>query len=118
MSFTISSRKRDGIEILTLAGRLVLGDGTGLLRTAVRKSLEEGNDLLLDLAGLGYMDSAGLGELVGSYASASSRMRQMKLMRPQDRIGTLLQITKLYATFEVFPDEASALAAFSEHEQL
>lgn len=113
MAFTINTRNSGGVAVLGLAGRLVLGNGTGQLREAVQKAIGASQDLLIDLAGLEYMDSAGLGELVGAYASASARGRRMKLLRPQPRIGSMLQITKLYSTFEVFEDETAALASFA-----
>ena len=112
MALTISNRRSGGVEILDVAGRLTLGDGTGALRDATRKAMERGADLLLNLSGVAYIDSAGLGELVGSYASAVSRGRRMKLLRPQKRVDSLLQMTKLYATFEIFEDEAAAVASF------
>jgi anti-sigma B factor antagonist len=112
MTLTISSRRSGGVEILDVAGRLTLGDGTGALRDAVRKALERGADLLLNLSGVAYIDSAGLGELVGGYASAVARGRQVKLLRPHKRVDSLLQMTKLYATFEIFEDEAAAVASF------
>mgnify|MGYP000866744125 CR=1 FL=1 len=116
MSFGIASRTANGIEILTLHGRLVLGDGTGQVRAAVQRALAQPTTrgLVLDLSGLAYMDSAGLGELVGAYASAAAKNRALKLLRPHERIGSLLQVTKLYSTFDVFPDEAAALASFAQ----
>ena len=110
MSLTIQHRRKDGIEILDLAGQLTLGDGTGALREAIKKT---GTDLLVNLAGVAYLDSAGLGELVGSYASVTSKGKRMKLLNPQKRVDTLLQITTLYSTFECFTDEHEALASFS-----
>lgn len=112
MPLTITPRQQNGITILALSGRLTLGEGTGLLRAAVQKQLADGPGMVLDLSALHYIDSAGLGELVGSYASASSRGKQLKLLRPHERLHSLLQITKLYTTFEVFQDEAAAVASF------
>jgi anti-sigma B factor antagonist len=112
MSFTIQHRKAGSVEILQASGRLVLGDGTSGLRAAVRTVIDNKADLLVDLSGVSYMDSAGLGELVASYASMTSRDREMKLLRPTDKVSSLLHITKLYSTFEVFEDEATALKSF------
>ena len=112
MSLTISKRSEGQVEILGLAGRLILGE-TSQLRQHVGAALERKSDVLLDLSDLTYMDSAGLGELVSALASASSRGRGMKLLRPQKRMVDLLQITKLYTTFEVFEEEASALEGYA-----
>ena len=113
MAFTITNHHAEGVQVLALTGRLVLGDGTGALRAAVDRALSGGEGVLLDLGGLTYMDSAGLGEMVGAHASASTKGQKLKLLRPQPRIGSMLQITKLYTTFEVFQEEAAALASFA-----
>ncbi len=113
MSLTIQHRRKDGIEILDLAGQLTLGDGTGALRSAIQKATANGADLIVNLSGVAYLDSAGLGELVGSYASVTSKGKRMKLLNPQKRVDTLLQITKLYSTFECFTNEQEALESFS-----
>jgi anti-sigma B factor antagonist len=112
MSLTISSRKSGNVEILVLAGRFTLGDGTGEFRDATRKTLESGTSILVDLSGVDYIDSAGLGELVAAYASATSRNLFVKLLRPLKKVDSLLHITKMYSTFEIFEDEATALASF------
>lgn len=115
MSFTISSRNSDQVEILQLSGRLTLGDGTSSLREATRKALERRMNLLIDLSGVDYIDSAGLGELVAAYASATSRNLSVKLLRPMQRVSSLLHITKMYSTFEVFEDEAEAIRSFTSN---
>ena len=114
MPLITHSRHSGNVEILTLSGRLTLGDATAAFRETTRKLFEGGSDILVDVSGVDYMDSAGLGELVAAYASASSRGRQMKLLRPVSKISQLLHVTKLYSTFEIFEDEAEALASFSK----
>jgi anti-sigma B factor antagonist len=112
MELTISSRKAGELEIVSLAGRLTLGDGTSAFRETARKALDAGSDILVDLSGVDYVDSAGLGELVSAYASATSRGRHVKLLRPLKRVHSLLHVTKMYSTFEIFEDEAEAIASF------
>ena len=112
MSLTISSKRNGNIEILVLAGRLTLGDGSSSLRAVVKETLERTSSIVVDLSSLAYIDSAGLGELVSGYASAKARGAEMKLLRPSKRVDSMLQITKLYTTFEVFEDEAAAVASF------
>ena len=113
MPLTIQHRRKDGIEILDLAGQLTLGDGTGALRESIQKASNSGTGLIVNLSGVTYLDSAGLGELVGSYAGVTSKGKRMKLLNPQKRVDSLLQITKLYSTFECFKDEREALESFS-----
>ena len=114
MPLTISSRQSGAIEILTLAGRLTLGDATASVRETVRKALDRGSDILIDLSGVDYMDSAGLGEVVSALASASTRGRTVKLLRPMNRVTQLLHITKLFSTFEIFENEPEALSSFKK----
>src|SRR5579864_8198872 len=112
MSFTITKQTSDKVEILHLAGRLTLGDGTSAVREATRKALDSGQNILIDLSGVDYVDSAGLGELVSAYASAASRGLAVKLLRPLKKVHSLLHITKMYSTFEIFEDEGEAMASF------
>lgn len=112
MSLTISNRKSNNVEILVLSGRLTLGEGTSGLREAARSALNRGAEVLIDLSGVDYIDSSGLGELVSAYASATSRGLHVKLLRPLNRVHSLLHVTKMYSTFEIFEDEAAALASF------
>lgn len=112
MSLTITTRNTNNVTVLNLSGKLTLGEGCSNLRNKVRQILEQSGAILIDLSGLSYIDSAGLGELVSSYASAKSRGLHVKLLRPGKRVDSMLQITKLYTTFEVFEDEAAALATY------
>jgi anti-sigma B factor antagonist len=112
MTLSISNRKSGEVEILVLAGRLTLGDGTSSFRDAARAALDRGANVLVDLSGVDYIDSAGLGELVSAYASATSRNLHVKLLRPLKRVDSLLHVTKMYSTFEIFEDEPAALKSF------
>ena len=69
--------------------------------------------ILLNMAGLTYIDSSGLGELVAAYTTVTAAGGQMKLLNLAKRVHDLLQITKLYTIFEAFEDEASALGSFA-----
>ena len=109
MSLTIQHRKAGAIEILDLNGDLTLGDGTASLRQAISKTKAH---LLVNLAGVHCIDSAGLGELVGSYSILQEQGQRMKLLNPAKRVDSLLQVTKLYTTFECFTDEQIALGSF------
>jgi anti-sigma B factor antagonist len=111
---SINHRTAGSTEIIRLTGRLTLGEASGALREWIRGAVHLKCDVLVDLSGVTYVDSAGLGELVASYNSITAVGRQMKLLRPGSRVDSLLHITKLYSTFEIFEDEAAALASFRE----
>ena len=77
--------------------------------------LQQGHkQVLVDLSGVAYVDSAGLGELVQAYATTKSRGGALKLMNVTKRLRDLLVVTKLLTVFETFDDEASALASFTK----
>ena len=114
MALKIKLREREGVTIVDLNGRVVLGDGASELSDAVKGLLDQGKKkLLINLAGVTKMDSTGLGSLVGSYASATRQSAKLKLLKPQERIENLLIITKLITVFETFDDEDEAIASFA-----
>lgn len=112
MSLTATIRQTGGVSIVDLKGRITLGSGTGELRQAVLKALENGPNLILNLAGVDYMDSAGLGEMVGAYTTVTGRGGKLRLLNPQKKLNDLLQLTRLYTLFESFEDEQAAIKSF------
>lgn len=114
MSLSVQLRKSENTDVIHLSGRLVLGEGTSSLREAIRGAVARNADVLLDLSWVTYVDSAGLGELVAGLSSVNAAGQQMKLLRPAEKVDSLLHITKLYSTFEVFEDQATALASFAK----
>ena len=83
------------------------------LRSAVRRLLEEGKKkILLNLAGVGYIDSSGIGELVSSYTAINKEGGQLKLLSLTQKLRDLLTITKLLTVFDAYDDEAEALENF------
>src|SRR5207248_1499516 len=96
-TLTLDKETRNGIYILRASGRITLGAGASVLRDAV-KSLVAGGAvrIVLDLSDVGYVDSAGIGELVSAYTSVTSQGGQFVLSGLQKRVRDLLQITKLY----------------------
>jgi anti-sigma B factor antagonist len=102
----------DGVTILVMRGRITLGEGASLLREAIRHSLNHNSRVLIDLADVTYIDSTGLGELVGGWVSARNRGADVKLLHLQSKLKDLLQVTKLLTIFECFEDQAVALASF------
>jgi len=114
MSMNITIRENNGITVIDLSGRLTLGDAPTIFRDDIKRLLQEGKTrLLLNLAGLTHLDSAGLGLLVHAYATVTHAGGQLKLSNLTNRVKDLLLITKLYTVFEVYDDEASAVASFS-----
>jgi anti-sigma B factor antagonist len=114
MSLKISVRDFGTVCILDLSGRITLGEAAGMLRDSIKDLLAKGcKNLLLNLAEVTYIDSSGLGELVGAFATVSNRGGRLKLLNMQERVNELMQITKLYSVFESFTDEAEAVRSFA-----
>jgi len=115
MSLKINIRETADAAILDLSGRITLGEGLGDLRDSIREALAgDRKHIILNLADVSYIDSSGLGQLIGSYATVTDRGGQMKLVNLQKRVTDLLQITKLLTVFETYGTEAAALASFKK----
>lgn len=109
----ISNRQSGNVTILDLAGKIALGDTNRELHEAIRGLTGDGKkNILLNLANVTLIDSSGLGELVASYASVERSGGAMKLANLSDRFIELITITKLYTVFDIFDNEADALASF------
>jgi len=109
----IRERQAGDVTILDLEGKVTMGDGNVALRGAVRRLIEAGKKkVLLNLSGVSYMDSSGIGELVSSYTTASREKGQLKLFGLTAKIKDLLAITKLLTVFDFYDDEPSALDSF------
>ena len=109
----ISTRKSGDVTIVDLSGKIALGESNRALHEAIKKLIEDGNkNILLNLADVRVIDSSGLGELVAGYASAERNGGAMKMMNLSDRFIELIHITKLYTVFDIFDNEADALASF------
>ena len=114
MSLKITVRETADATILDLNGRITLGEGLSDLRDSIREALSGSRKhLILNLADVSYIDSSGLGQLIGSYASVTQRGGQMKLVNLQKRVVDLMQITKLLTVFETYNSEPAALASFA-----
>ncbi|MDQ3743004.1 MAG: STAS domain-containing protein [Acidobacteriota bacterium] len=109
----IRERQAGDVTILDLEGKITIGEGSVSLRTAIRRLIEEGKKkILLNLAGVGYVDSSGIGELVSSYTTINREGGQLKLLKLTQKIKDLLTITKLLTVFDVYDDESQALNSF------
>ena len=111
---TISERQAGDVTILDLAGKVTIGEGSVALRGAIRRLLGEGKSkILLNLAGVGYIDSSGIGELVSSFTAVNKEGGTLKLLKLTQKIQDLLAITKLLTVFDVFDEESEALSSFA-----
>ncbi len=114
MSMTLTARQVGDVTILDLSGKITLGEGGVTLRDEVRKLLAKGaKKIVLNLVGVSYIDSSGLGELVSSYTAVKNAGGELKLMNLTSKVRDLLVITKLLTVFDVKDDEAAAVAAFA-----
>ena len=113
MSMKVSTRQVDGITILDLSGRITLGEGSVQLRDAIRDLIGKGEKhILLSLGDVNYIDSSGLGELVSAYTTSKNQGATLKLLKLTKKVHDLLQLTKLYTVFDIYDDEASAIASY------
>ncbi len=109
----ITQRTAGDITVLDLEGRIVLGEGDEVLRNKVREVIAAGSrKVLLNLGGVSYVDSAGLGELVRCHTRLAREGGEIKLVHLTERMEDLLQITKLVTVFETHDSEKDALASF------
>jgi anti-sigma B factor antagonist len=109
----ITTRTEDGITILDLSGKLVIGDGDVVLRARVRDALDGGaRKLLVNMQGVDMMDSSGLGELVGAQTAAKNVGATLKLLHVEAQVEQVLEMTRLMGAFETFDDEIDAIASF------
>jgi anti-sigma B factor antagonist len=114
MSLRATHRDAGQVTVVDLSGRIVLGDGSALLRKTIRGLLEDQRkNILLNLADVDYIDSSGIGELVSAFTAVKNQSGDMKLLHLTKKVRDLLQITKLYTVFDVFTDESTALRSFS-----
>jgi anti-sigma B factor antagonist len=115
MALKITNREVDGVDVLALDGRIVLGEETIALREKVKGQLAAGKKrLVLDLRNVTFIDSSGLGALVAAHSSAKSCGASLRLCNLGLRFNELLQITKLYTVFEVSDTEEDALRAMAK----
>ena len=114
MQLRMSTRQVDGVLIVDCSGRVVFGEESASLRDTVKKLLAESPKVVLNLHEVNYIDSGGLGTLVSLYTTARGAGGAVKLARLSQRVGDLLQVTKLLTIFEVFDDEEVAAQSFKK----
>jgi len=110
----ITERAAGDVVVLELKGRMVLEGGELALKAYVDRLVQEGRrKIVLDLRGVSYIDSAGLGMLVAKYASVRRNGGDVRLVHVTERSNRLLSITKLVTVFRMFESEAEAVASFN-----
>ncbi len=113
MPLKIDTREVAHVTILDIHGRIVLGDETRALRTAVRELIAEGKKkIILNLVGVDYLDSSGVGELVGSFTTVRNAGGELKLLNLTQKVHDILHVTKLYTVFDIKDDEFTAVKSF------
>jgi len=113
MDATASTRYQGQIAIIDLAGRVTLSDGLSVMRDAIRQEIQSGYKyILLNLAGVNYIDSAGLGEMASAYIAVTNVGGKLKLVHAQKKVHGMLQVTKLYMLLTAYSNEPEAVASF------
>ena len=114
MQLSISNRTVNGVAVVDCDGRLVFGEESASLRDAVRSLLLMNKEIVLNLGGVNYIDSGGLGTLVALYTTAQKSGGAIRLASLTKRVGDLLQVTKLVTVFEVHETVEQAVNSFKK----
>ena len=115
MALTANIRHFGNVAVVDLEGKITLGENTGILRDNLKSLLSQGTkNIVLNMGGVAYVDSAGLGELVDAYTTAANQGGQVKLLNLQTKLRDLMQITKLHTIFATYTDEQEALNSFGK----
>ena len=113
MPLKINPREVAHVTILDIHGRIVLGDEIHQLRDAVRNLIKEDKKkIVLNLAGVDYLDSSGVGELVSSFTTVRNAGGELKLLNLTQKVQDVLHVTKLYTVFDIKDDEFTAVKSF------
>jgi anti-sigma B factor antagonist len=113
MAFQSTRSKIDSVTLLTLKGTIVAGKDSEQLNTEVLEFLEAGETrIILDLAGITFIDSTGIGALIRAHTAAMRKSAAVKLLHLTKRVYDVLQITRLSSVFEIYDDLEKARASF------
>ena len=114
MKMTTATRQVNSVTIVDICGQIVFGEESAALRLLVCDLLGEGHRrILVNLAGVDYVDSTGLGHLISAVASVRKVKGDLKLLKLTDKVQDMLQITKLHTVIDIMDDEAAAIESFS-----
>lgn len=113
MALKITDREMDGVTVVTIDGRIVLGEESNMMREKVKALLADNKKkVILNMANVTYIDSAGLGTLVATFHSARQQGATLKLAHLGQKFKEVLQVTKLLTVFEVHDSESAAVQSF------
>ena len=111
----ISERRKDGVLILDLKGKITIGEGDRKLRQKIVSLLEKGEKkLILNMARVSYLDSSGTGEVVSLLMTVKKAGGELKLLNLSQKIRDIFQIAQLLSIFDYYTDEDEAVKAFGE----
>jgi anti-sigma B factor antagonist len=114
MNFTTKVRQVGDVAIVDITGNIVFGEESAALHDVVSGLLKNGQKkILLNLRGVDYMDSMGMGSLVGVSASVRKQGGELKLLNLSDKVADVMQITRLYTVFDIMTDEAAGVKSFA-----
>lgn len=116
MALRMETRVSGGVIILHCVGRIVFGDEAAAFRARIKNILLGTRHIVINLDGIEYIDSAGLGTLVGLLASTRNQHGEIKLVRPTRRVIDLLKQTRLNTVFHSYESDEEAVAAFGDPE--
>ncbi|MGB2628880.1 MAG: STAS domain-containing protein [Candidatus Acidiferrum sp.] len=115
MALKMTSREVDGVTVIAMDGRIVLGEESNALREKVKALVAEGKKkVVMNMDNVTFIDSAGLGTLVAAHHSAKGQGASLRLCHLGTKFQEVLQITKLMTIFEVYNTEAEAVASFAK----
>jgi anti-anti-sigma factor len=111
VSFSVKTRRSGDATIVDVEGRVVFGDECDRLRNEVREAISSAQSIILNLRDVPYIDSGGIGCLVGLFATARNQGKDLRFASGNDKVQHVLRITKLLPVVGMFPDEESAIAS-------
>jgi len=115
VALKMTNREVDGVSVVALEGRIVLGEESNALRERIKSLLAaDQKKIVLNMDNVTYIDSAGLGTLVAAHTSAKSQKAGLKLSNLGSKFQEVLQVTKLLTVFDVYDSEAAAIGSFSK----
>jgi anti-sigma B factor antagonist len=115
VALKMTNREVNGVSVMALDGRIVLGEESNALREKLKSLIAEGKKkIVLNMDNIKYIDSSGLGALVAAHCSAKTQGASLRLCHLGSKFQEVLQITKLLTVFEVSDTEAAAVASFSK----
>jgi anti-sigma B factor antagonist len=115
MDLTTSTRQAGDVTIVDMQGRISLGEESATVRNLLMDLLSQGHTkILLNMAGVDYVDSSGLGALVSSVTSVRKAGGEMKLVNLSEKVDDLMEVTRLYTVFDIPDNEEAALKSFEK----